>query len=79
MKAIQVTYHGPTNTRPSRVTARAEGVKPLTLSFSYDGDSLHPYRLAAQALCERQGWTGDLVWGGLPNGDYVFCFAQSRA
>lgn len=69
MKAILVRRLPATNTRPSRWKASAEGVPPVVLS-SYN----HAPREAALLLCQRQGWSTDLIEGGLPNGDFVFCF-----
>lgn len=74
MKAIQVKYIGPTNTKGSRWKAWAEGVKPIYTPYSYsdrDGGAYH----AAWCLCEKYGWDGlNLRSGSLPNGDWVFCF-----
>ena len=74
MKAIQVKYIPATNTKGSRWKAMAEGVKPVTVPFSYtdrDGGAYH----AAWCLCEKYGWNGiELRSGSLPNGDWAFCF-----
>lgn len=77
MKAIQTRYYGATNTRGSRIVATAEGgAKPHRVSIPYppelSGEAVHA--AAAVKLCEKLGWTGILVGGGLPNGDYAFCF-----
>ena len=77
MKAIQVKYMPATNTKPSRWKAMAEGVSSVYVAYNYsdrDGGAYH----AAWLLCEKYGWQGDtMVSGGLPNGDWVFCFPQS--
>ena len=74
MKAIQTKYLPATNTKPSRVKAFAEGVKPLTISAGDD----NAHAAAAIALAKRMGWTGTLVSGGLPDqSGEVFCFLQS--
>lgn len=70
MKAILVRSLPPTDTRPRRLKASAEGVPSLIVSAHSD---LSPQELAEQ-LCRRQGWPTDLVGGQLPNGDLVFCF-----
>lgn len=75
MRAIVTKYHGPTNTRGSRIIARAEGVKPLPIPYPHElsGEACH--RAAAVALCIRQGWPTELASGGLPDqSGYVFCF-----
>lgn len=74
MKAIQVKYLPATNTKPSRLKAMAEGVKPLVRTFNGDWASNNPFHEIAVALCKREEWSGDLCSGGLPNGDRVFCF-----
>lgn len=74
MKAIQTHYVGPTNFRGSRIIAKAEGVKPLTIGYDHASDN--PHREAAEKLCARQGWQGRLIEGNLPNGDSVFVFAD---
>lgn len=74
MKAILTRYHGPTDTKPSRITARAEGVPNLTLANA-EGDEGH--RAAAQALCNRMDWTGTLTMGGLPDGFCVHVFTPA--
>lgn len=72
MKAIVTRYLGPTNHRGSRIKATVEGARPLTIP--YDSGSGNPHRDAAEALRDRQGWSGALVEGALPNGDKVFVF-----
>jgi len=76
MRAIITKYHGPTNTRGSRITADAgDGVR-LTIPYPYElsGEAVH--RKAAEALCEKMKWEGKLVAGGLPKGGYAFVFAE---
>ena len=80
MKAIITKYHGPTNTRGSRITAKAEGVKGVSISYPYDlsGEACH--LAAATALCEKYHWLDksvQLVGGGLPDETgYAFCFVR---
>jgi hypothetical protein len=74
MKAITTVYYGPTDTGPCRIIARAEGVPSFTLkNASNEAD----HKRAAQALADRQGWTGSLTMGGLPNGSNVHVFTPS--
>lgn len=75
MKAILTKYIPATATKGSRIKAIAEGVKPLTIDYPHElsGDAV--YRKAAEALRDRQGWKGELICGGLPNGQVVFVFA----
>ena len=67
MKAIRTKYHGPTNTRGSRIVASdSDGnrvIKPYDHSLSRDGN----HDAACQALCAKMGWSGLLARGGLRN------------
>ena len=76
MKAIQTKYHGATNTRSSRISATAEGGNRVSIPYPHElsGEAVHA--AAALALCRKLGWQGELVGGGLPNGDYCFCFTD---
>ena len=73
MKAIVTKYHGPTNARGSRISASDEDGNKVTISYPYElsGEAVH--RKAAEALCEKMEWTGNLIGGSLKNG-YVFVF-----
>jgi hypothetical protein len=77
MKAIVTKYHGPTNTRGSRITASDEDGNRITIPYPYElsGEAVH--RKAAEALCSKMGWRGSLVAGSLKNG-YVFVFAEDE-
>lgn len=68
MKAIVTTYRGATDTRGGRIVAKAEGVRPVTTSYGYEGDQYQEHERAAQALCDKYGWSGRIVGGGLPDG-----------
>lgn len=72
LKAIETKYHGPTNFRGSRITARAEGGHHVTVSYPHQlsGAACHAY--AARQLAEKLGWAGKWHVGGLPKGGYVF-------
>jgi hypothetical protein len=67
MQAIVTKYHGATNFRGSRVSAKASAGR-VTVSWddALDVDANH--RAAAVALCRKFGWHGTLVEGGLPEG-----------
>lgn len=73
MKAIQVKAFGPTENKPSRLKAIAEGVESMTVALDYKENDCGRYNLA-KALCIENGWPTELVGRQLPNGDYVFCF-----
>ena len=70
MKAIVTKYHGPTDTRGSRVSA-TDGDFRITVSGDTDGDA---HDNAAIALCRKIGWSGTLLRGGTKTGNvYVWC------
>ena len=73
MKAIVTKYHGATNTRGSRISASDEDGNKVFISYPYElsGEAVH--RKAADSLCGKMGWKGELVSGSLKNG-YVFVF-----
>jgi len=74
MKAILTRYLGPTNSRGSRIVATAEGGHRATVPYDYGARD--PHAIAALALCQKLGWKGELVNGGLPNGDNVWVFTN---
>lgn len=72
MKAIQVKYIGPTNTRGTRVKAFADCglsvIEPRDYALNYDEQA----RNAAIKLIAKMEWNVDITgFGVLPNGDYV--------
>lgn len=71
MKAIIIKRLGPTDTKPARWKAIAEGVPHRVFGI----DNTTP-RQAAEALCEEHGWGKDLIEGHLPDGGFVFVFAR---
>lgn len=72
MKAILVKYHGPSNTRGSRFTAKAEGNPSLTLPYNYALGADETAKAAAVALVKRMKWNCGVVGGTLPSGDRCF-------
>jgi len=75
MKAIVTTYHGPTDTRGSRIVASDSDNNRASIPYPHElsGEACH--RKAADALCAKMGWKGELIGGGLKNG-YVFVFVS---
>ena len=73
MKAITTKYHGPTNTRGSRISAKAEGGNRISISYPHELSGEDVYRAAAEALCKKMNWPGSLIGGGTEDG-YVFVF-----
>ena len=57
MQAIRTKYHGPTNTRGSRISAQCEAGRvyvPYDHALSIDGN----HKAACDALLDRMGWRG---------------------
>lgn len=75
MKAIQVRYLGPTDTKPSRLKVMAYGLKPEIYNVWRDAMESDAF-IVARKYCKSHGWSTALVGGQLPNGDYVFCFRK---
>lgn len=76
MKAITTTYHGPTNTRGSRIAACDEDGNRVTIPYPYELSGEDVHHKAALALCEKMGWTGRLTGASLKSG-YVFVFTEA--
>lgn len=71
MKAIVTKFHGPTNSRGSRMGAVSEGNRVMiTLDPVWTRDIAH--QEAAKALCIKMGWSGVLVQGSLKSNSEVF-------
>lgn len=65
MQAIVTKYHGPTNTRGARISAKAQAGRlsvPYDSALSTDGNHVR----AASIFAARFGWSGKIVGGGLP-------------
>lgn len=77
MKAIVTKYLPCTSTRGSRIKASAEGTKSVTIPYPHELSGQEVHRAAAIELCKRNGWSTELVGGGLPDQTgYAFCFAN---
>ena len=71
MKAIVTKYHGPTDTRGSRISASDEDGNRISISYPDELNSADAHAKAAGVLCDKLGWHGSLVSGSLKNG-FVF-------
>ena len=81
MQAIRTRYHGPTNTRGSRISAQCTAGK-LSVAYNHalNGDENH--KAAACALRDRLGWIAPHyapMFGGDFNGDTYFTFSVDHA
>lgn len=79
MLAIETLYHGPTNTRGSRITARvmeSGKVRRVTIPYDDGKNTEDAHTAAAIALIQKLGWTqcqgyGPWIRGSSVRG-YVF-------
>ena len=82
MQAIVTKYHGPTNTRPGRVSAKCEAARVIVeWDHALNVDDNH--RRAAETLRDKLGWTQAAGYppmhlGCLPQnvGGYVLVFEE---
>ena len=71
-QAITTRWHGPTNTRDTRVKATCQAGS-ITLAWDHNLSIEKNHTYAAEALLRKIGWTDATYHGGvLPNGDYAF-------
>ena len=77
MIAIVTKYLGATETKGSRIKATANG-NSITIGYPHELSGAAIFAKAAIALCEKMGWTGNLVSGGTNDG-YVFCFDTAES
>jgi hypothetical protein len=72
MKTIMTKYHGPTNTRGSRISA-SDGDTTVSIPYPHElsGNAVHI--AALRAFCEKLNWTGTLI-GGYTKTGMVFIF-----
>lgn len=68
MKTIVTKYHGPTNTRGSRITADDGDGNRVSTPYACELDSSENHAEACRQLCEKMGWGGRLQGGCLLRG-----------
>lgn len=71
MKAIQIKYMGPTNTKGARWKVWAEGVPAKIFNRNHDLSSEFDAENCAKEFAKDMNWFNPLVFGTLPNGDHV--------
>ena len=74
MKAITTKYLSPTDHKGARIVADDSDGNRVTISYPYELSGEDVHRKAADALCEKMGWSGQLIAGWTKRG-YVFVFA----
>lgn len=76
-QAIVTKWFGPTNSRGSRVKAKA-AAGSITVSWDYGLNVADNHAAAARALADKLGWPGAWVGGGTP-GEDGYVFVDTRA
>lgn len=71
MQAIETEYRGPTNTRGSRIIARAQAGR-ISVPYDHALDFDENHDAAARALVVKLGWLGSWVGAQVPNGRFVY-------
>ena len=67
-KAIITKYHGPTNSRGSRISADDSDGNRVYVSYRHNLNSDENHCAAARALADKMNWKGNLAGGGIKNG-----------
>lgn len=75
MKAIRTKYTGPTDTRGARIIASTEDRNRCSIPYPHELNQTEAHAFAARTLCEKMGWDGEMVGGGLGN-DMVWVFTS---
>lgn len=77
-QAIETRFHGPTDFRGSRYSARADKRIPvLFVGADHALNSTENHAAAAQQFAEKMGWSGKWYAGGTRDG-YVFVCVPAR-
>jgi hypothetical protein len=81
LQAIVTKYHGPTNCKGSRISAKADAGRVI-VHYDHALNLDENHKAAAQALVERLGWTEAngypaLAGGALP-GNAGYCFVMAK-
>jgi len=74
MQAIVTRYHGPTNTRGARISATTESGISVSIPYPHEASRDDKGFCAVKALCDKMGWSGKIVNGGLAKGAQVWVF-----
>ncbi len=77
MKAITTRFLPATSYRPARIVAHDLDNNKVTIPYDLNRETHEgPYRKAADALCAKMNWPGELV-GGCTKDGYVFVFMSN--
>lgn len=72
VRVLITRYHGPTNTRGSRVSARVPSGRRVTLGWDYSLSTEENHDRAACELADSLGWNPPTMVGNLPGPDRVY-------
>jgi hypothetical protein len=73
-KVIETRYYGPTDYRGARIAAfdaYADRPNKIIIGFPHELSGAECHAKAAQALCDKMGWKGELT-GGWTKGGCAF-------
>ena len=73
-QAIVTKYHGPTDKRGSRISARCE-IKRVFFGYDCTKNTIDNHRAAMRELVQQLGWGGLWHGGGLPDGS-SYCWVM---
>jgi len=81
LQAIVTKYHGPTNYKGSRITARADAGR-IIVHYDHALNIDENHKAAAKALAERLGWKEAIGYpalaGGALPGNAGYCFVMAK-
>lgn len=73
MKAITTKFHGPTNVKGSRYSARDSDNNRVILNSDFNLDHEENHKRAALALVSKMGWEGTFHGGSTKDGFVWVC------
>lgn len=74
-QSIVTKYHGPTNTKGSRLAARC-AAKRIVVAYDYELNAGENHAAAAAALAAAMGWSGKLIGGQCADSSMCFVFVD---
>jgi len=78
MKAIRTRYHGPTNTRGSRISAIDGDGNRVSISYNHASNSDNLHEVAAYTLMKKMEWPNELINGGFGHDEYWIMLPRER-
>lgn len=69
MQAIRTRFHGPSNVKGSRYSAKCEA-RTIYLSADHSLDSADNHRRACEELVKVMGWNTGKLAGGMVGGEF---------